>query len=182
MGGGGMSGAAQLPMPGQQQPQQPQRPGQPQRRTPPALNTSPFKAKDIANMEPEEIQQHQQMGTLPGNQQLTQQMNQEDPNVLVNISKDLQEYFEQEEKLEEEDEIKPAEVTDEDEDEQYKKFKEALHQILPEEQWARYTERHTFQNVMRDPFGNRPTGRMVRQGGSTRFRGPKSGGSFGRYR
>jgi uncharacterized membrane protein YgcG len=87
-----------------------------------------FSAQDIAQMDPGTIQLYQELGILPQGQQLPQQMEQQQPGILDQISDELREYFQTEKQAELEEEVLPDPVTKVDEQLQLDKFQEDSHQ------------------------------------------------------
>ena len=87
-----------------------------------------FSAQDIAQMDPEMIQLYQELGILPEGSQLPQQMEQQQPGILDQISDELQEYFQ---KLKTDDaaqEVLPDPITQADEQMQLNRFYTDQHQ------------------------------------------------------
>src|SRR4029077_19924610 len=80
----------------------------------------------IASMEPEQVQQLQQQNVLPPNPELKKQLKEADDSILEKMSDELKEYFDYLEEEEEELDIEPAEITDEEQTEQQKAYKEQL--------------------------------------------------------
>jgi hypothetical protein len=87
-----------------------------------------FQADQVAQMNPDEIQMYQMLGLLPPTQQLGQQMEQQQPGILLTLSDELKQFFEQEEAEDQESQIQPAPITTADENLQQQKFELAEHQ------------------------------------------------------
>lgn len=87
-----------------------------------------FSAQDIAQMQPDELQLLQELGILPQTQQLAQQMDQQQPGILDQLSDELRQYFEQEKAFSSDSEVEAAPITEMDEDYQMERFLEDQHQ------------------------------------------------------
>jgi len=87
-----------------------------------------FSAEDISQMMPDEIQLYQELGILPDSMQLQQQIQQQDPNIFEQLSQELQEFFQREREMRDEDEVEPAPITQDEEETQLQKFYEDQHQ------------------------------------------------------
>jgi hypothetical protein len=74
------------------------------------------------------IQLYQELGILPDNSQLPQQMEQQQPGILDQISDELREYFQKEKTDDLTNEVLPDPVTTADENMQLEKFMEDTHQ------------------------------------------------------
>lgn len=93
-----------------------------------------FTAAEIAQMRPDEIQQYQDMGYLPQDTSMMKdQIQQQSPGLLEQMSEELQEFFDQMEKEEEKARIKPAPITTADEKHQLKKFRQSERDISVQE-------------------------------------------------
>ena len=87
-----------------------------------------FSAIDVSQMQPDEIQLYQELGILPPSDQLTQQMDQQQPGILDQLSDELKEFFEKEEAEKEQAEVQPAPITPAQEKLQEQKFLVDQHQ------------------------------------------------------
>lgn len=87
-----------------------------------------FSAEDVANMQPDEIQLYQELGILPDTMTLQQNMQQENPNIFEQLSDELQDFFQYAREMKDLDEVDPAPITQDQEDEQLQKFYEDQHQ------------------------------------------------------
>lgn len=92
-----------------------------------------YNANQIASMTAEQVQQEVQKGTIPPNKkQVSQSMQQQEPNILEQLSDELKQYFEvleQTQESDEQDDLPP--VTPEEAQDQLEKFKNFQH-IPPE--------------------------------------------------
>lgn len=86
-----------------------------------------FSAMDVASMAPEEIEMYQQLGLLPPTQELGQQMEQEQPGILEQLTDELRQFFDTEESMEDQMQVQPAPVTTQNEAAQIKKWQDAEH-------------------------------------------------------
>ena len=87
-----------------------------------------FSADDVSQMDPQEIQLYQELGILPQTDQLADQMEQQSPGILDQLSQELTTFFQNEKMQREEDEILPNPVTKQDEAMQLEKFYNDQHQ------------------------------------------------------
>lgn len=94
---------------------------------------SVYNAEQIASMSAEQVAQETQQGKIPADkQQVTKSMQQQEPNILEQLSDDLKQYFEVVEDNQKEDtEDDEPDVTPEEEEEQLQRFKDFQH-IPPE--------------------------------------------------
>jgi hypothetical protein len=88
-----------------------------------------FNADDIAQMDPEDIEWLQENNLLPDTSELGDQMEQQSPGILQQLTQQLKDFFEVVDEIDEEGEAqaKPAKVSSKDDKEQLKKFKDAEH-------------------------------------------------------
>jgi len=87
-----------------------------------------FSADEISQMDPAMISIYQELGILPPTDQIVQNMNQEQPGILDQLSQELQTFFQNEKQQTEESDIMPDPVTKQDEAMQLEKFYEDQHQ------------------------------------------------------
>jgi uncharacterized membrane protein YgcG len=87
-----------------------------------------FSADDVSMMDPQEIQLYQELGILPQTPQLADQMEQQQPGILDQLSTELTQFFNNEKVQKEEDEVLPDPVTKQDEEMQLEKFYLDQHQ------------------------------------------------------
>jgi|SRR5580765_5123533 len=87
-----------------------------------------FSVDDVASMTPDQIQLFQEFGILPPTPQLGQQMEEQQPGILNELTDELQEFFQYAEQVEEQDEIGEAPITPQDKEAQLEKFYESEHQ------------------------------------------------------
>jgi hypothetical protein len=92
------------------------------------LMGSGMNADDVSQMDPQMIQMYQDLGLLPPTQQLGQQMDQQSPGIMEQLSDELTQFFEDAKMKQEADEITPAPVTPLEERQQQEKFFEDQHQ------------------------------------------------------
>ena len=92
------------------------------------IGGSIFSAWDVAGMQPNEIQLYQELGILPPGSQLPQQMEQQAPGILEQLSTELQTFFDFLQQEDEASEVQPRPITQEDEEGQMEKFQEQSHQ------------------------------------------------------
>lgn len=87
-----------------------------------------FSAGQVAQMNPDEIQMYQDLGLLPpDNQDLANQMEQQQPGILTQLTDELKTFFQYEDATDDGNEVQPAEVTPEMEQEQIKRFELGQH-------------------------------------------------------
>lgn len=91
------------------------------------IGGSMFSAGDVADMDPSTIQLYQELGILPPGAQLPQEMEQQEPGILQQLSSELQTFFEFLEQEDEASEIQPRLITRQDEAGQMEKFDEQSH-------------------------------------------------------
>jgi hypothetical protein len=104
----------------------------------PSLWASPFNAQDVSQMDPDTLELYRQAGLIPSDpNQLQTDMESQQPGILQTLSEELLEYFDWLEEQQEEQEKKPAKVTDKDQKGQAKKFADRQHQVTKEEKNAR---------------------------------------------
>lgn len=87
-----------------------------------------FSAMDVSQMMPDEVQLYQELGILPPSDQLTDQMDQQQPGILDQLSDELTEFFQKELAEKEQDEVQPSPITPAQEAEQQKRFMIDQHQ------------------------------------------------------
>lgn len=99
-----------------------------------SLHTSPFVAEDVAKMTPQVVEGYRTAGLLPDdNAQLMQEMEEQKPGILEEISDELMEFFEKVDDESGDSKPKPAKVSGEDEAEQQKRYRKFRHITTPEE-------------------------------------------------
>jgi hypothetical protein len=81
-----------------------------------------FTAEDVAGLQPDELQLYQELGILPDTAELADNMEQQSPGILDQLSDELTEYFQKELAEKEQDEVLPAPVTPAEEKLQQQKF------------------------------------------------------------
>lgn len=107
-----------------------------------SLDDSPFSAEDLAQMDPQELEQFRQAGVIPYDpQDLQDQMETQSPGILQTLSEELVEYFEWLEQEEDKDKPKPAKVSKADQSEQQKKFGDRQRRIDEVEKAQRTSEK-----------------------------------------
>lgn len=84
-------------------------------------------AQDVAQMQPDDIQLLQELGVLPPGAQLPQQMEEQQPGILEEVSDELKIFFEHLQIMDEESQIQPAPVTPAQEREQVERWEESEH-------------------------------------------------------
>jgi hypothetical protein len=87
-----------------------------------------FAAQDIAQMQPDELSLYQELGLLPDSVNLMDQMEQQQPGILDQLSDELTTYFQNEIVLKKSEEVEPAPVTKAEENQQIQKYQEDQHQ------------------------------------------------------
>lgn len=88
------------------------------------MSGSIFSAQDVAEMSPQEIEQYQQQGMLPqDSQQLQDNMEENQPGILNQLSDELRDYFKHVKEEGAHDAVEPAKVTSADEKKQVKTYK-----------------------------------------------------------
>jgi hypothetical protein len=109
-----------------------------------SLDESPFSAEDLAQMDPQDLEQFRQAGVIPYDpQDLQNQMEAQSPGILQTISEELQEYFEWLEEQEEAQVEQPSKVTAKDQKDQQKKYKEREKRIDEVEKTQRTADKFT---------------------------------------
>ena len=122
-----------------------------------SLDDSPFKAEDLANMDPNELELYRQAGVIPYDpQDLQDQMEQQQPGIMQVISQELLEYFEWLEEQEEDAEQKPAKVTNKDQKEQQQIYKQKQKQVSDQEKATRTSEKYRVGYDTRNYSSPRP--------------------------
>ena len=125
-----------------------------------SLDDSPFSAEDLADMDPQDLEQFRQAGVIPYDpQELQQQMEQQSPGILQTLSEELQEYFEWLEQEEEAAKPKPAKISGKDQKEQQKKFSDREKRMNEVEKAQRTSDKFTTgyeSRNYRGPFPKRP--------------------------
>jgi hypothetical protein len=163
-------GVKPLPLPqlpkGVPAPKTPQPPPKPQAVAAPPkgpMAGSKYSAAEVAGMSPDEITAEMAQGNLPNNkQQLSQNMQQQDPFILTKLTDELKEYFAE---LNDDDTkpAKPKKATPQQEQNQKQKFKQKQHVQAPAEENLQYlNERQDKSNTMykdrrKNPDGNGKT-------------------------
>lgn len=87
-----------------------------------AMGGSLFAANDIAQMDPNELSLYQELGLLPQTDQLADNMEQQQPGILDQLSEELQTYFKNALALKEMEEVQPAPVTKGEENQQIQDY------------------------------------------------------------
>ena len=87
-----------------------------------------FSAQDVSQMQPDELQLYQELGLIPPTDQLADNMEQEQPGILDQLSDELTSYFQNQLMLKETDEIQPAPITVGEERQQEDKYWSDQHQ------------------------------------------------------
>lgn len=87
-----------------------------------------FAAQDVAQMDPQDVQLYQELGLLPPSDQLMDQMDQQQPGILDQLSNELEQYFQNEVALKRSEEIEPSPVTRGEENQQIQQYQEDQHQ------------------------------------------------------
>jgi len=145
-----------------------------------SLGSMGFSADDVAQMQPDELKLYQELGILPDSLSLADQMDQEQPGILDQLSDELTEYFTKEidEKLQ--DEVQPAPVTPAEERDQLQKYYESQHQETLAEKVI--NRRGIFGPALDSQYRKNPLrGKYPRSGGRfidpnvDRVQGPKKG-------
>lgn len=107
-----------------------------------SLDDSPFSAEDLAQMDPQELEQFRQAGVIPYDpNQLQEQMEAQSPGILQTLSEELQEYFEWLEQEEDAEKPKPAKISNADQKEQKEKFGDRQRRIDEVEKAQRTSEK-----------------------------------------
>lgn len=87
-----------------------------------------FSAKDIANMDPDEVKDHQDKGNLPSNKQdISDEMEKQLPGIMQQLNEMLKDFLEDLPDNEDEDKDEVADVSPKMEKDQKKKFNESVH-------------------------------------------------------
>jgi hypothetical protein len=86
-----------------------------------------FAAEDIAQMSPEDISLYQELGILPPGSALLDQMEQEHPGILEQVTDELTEFFDKLKESEEQADIQPSPITTDDQKRQKDLFKRSQH-------------------------------------------------------
>jgi portal protein len=85
--------------------------------------------QQVPQMQPDQIQMWQELGLLPpDSEDMMNQMNQQQPGILDQLSDELTTYFKQELATKQADEVQPAPITQQQRNQQIQKFLEEQHQ------------------------------------------------------
>jgi hypothetical protein len=84
--------------------------------------------QSVPEMSPEDIQLYQDLGLLPPTDQMADQMEQQQPGILDQLSQELTQFFQNELMNKEQTEVQPAPVTKQEENEQEQKYWRDQHQ------------------------------------------------------
>jgi hypothetical protein len=129
-----------------------------------SLDDSPFTAQDLADMDPQDLEQFRQAGIIPYDPAtLQQQMEQQSPGILQTLSEELQEYFEWLEQEEEAAKPQPAKVKAGDQKDQQKKFKDREKRINDVERAQRTSDKFATGYETRNYRGPFPKNKMMKQ-------------------
>ena len=87
-----------------------------------------FLGSRCSSLDPQTLQLYQELGLLPPSDQLMDQMDQQQPGILDQLSNELTEYFQNEIALKRSEEVEPAPVTRGEEQQQIQKYQQDQHQ------------------------------------------------------
>lgn len=93
-----------------------------------SLGSMGFSADDVAQMQPDELKLYQELGILPDSVSLADQMDQQSPGILDQLSDELTEYFTKALDEKEVEEVQPAPITPGEQRDQLQKYYESQHQ------------------------------------------------------
>lgn len=91
------------------------------------IGAAGYSADDIAEMNPQDIQFLQEQGLLPPSNDLADQMEQEQPGILQQLTEQLRSFLELEDEYKEESLVQPEPVTNQDQKQQQKRFLKNQH-------------------------------------------------------